>query len=32
MWVNPMLSIILYGTIGIFMIVGFSTWKWYLSE
>lgn len=29
MWINTMLSIILYGTLSIFGIVGFSTWKWY---
>lgn len=29
MWINPMLSIILYSTIGFFIMVGYSTWKWY---
>ncbi len=32
MWINPMLSIWLYSTIGFLIISGLALWKWYSEE
>lgn len=32
MWVNEMLTIWLWGTIGALVLIGFSLWKWYLPR
>jgi hypothetical protein len=32
MWVNPMLTIWLWGTIFAVLLVGFSLWKWYWRD
>lgn len=32
MWINTMLTILLWGLIFSLVVVGFSLWKWYFSE